>query len=38
MAALDTGLHHIVMLSGRGEHFASMGEEVIRNSCLGFTA
>ncbi|WP_386628567.1 Rossmann-fold NAD(P)-binding domain-containing protein [Sulfitobacter geojensis] len=35
--ALDTGLQHIVLLSGRGEHFASMGEEVIRNSCLGFT-
>lgn len=35
--ALDTGLQHIVLLSGRGEHFASMGEEVIRNSGLGFT-
>jgi len=34
---LDTGLQHIVLLSGRGEHFASMGEEVIRNSGLGFT-
>lgn len=32
--ALDTGLQHIVLLSGRGEHFASMGEEVIRNSGL----
>ncbi len=35
--ALGTGLQHIVLLSGRGEHFASMGEEVIRNSGLGFT-
>ncbi|MEP0940268.1 MAG: NmrA family NAD(P)-binding protein [Rhizobiaceae bacterium] len=35
--ALDTGLQHIVLLSGRGEHFASVGEEVIRNSGLGFT-
>ncbi len=35
--ALETGLQHIVLLSGRGEHFASMGEEVIRNSGLGFT-
>ena len=35
--AIDTGLQHVVLLSGRGEHFASMGEEVIRNSGLGFT-
>ncbi len=35
--ALDTGLQHIVLLSGRGEHFATMGEEVIRNSGVGFT-
>lgn len=35
--ALDTGLQHIVLLSGRGEHFAGMGEEVIRNSGIGFT-
>ncbi len=34
---LDTGLQHIVLLSGRGEHFASMGEETVRNSGLGFT-
>ncbi|MGR3513573.1 MAG: NmrA family transcriptional regulator [Paracoccaceae bacterium] len=33
----QTGLQHIVLLSGRGEHFAGMGEEVIRNSGLGFT-
>lgn len=35
--ALETGLQHIVLLSGRGEHFAGMGEEVIRNSGLDFT-
>jgi len=35
--AAKTGLQHIVLLSGRGEHFASMGEEVVRNSSLPFT-
>ncbi|MEL7461865.1 MAG: NmrA family NAD(P)-binding protein [Pseudomonadota bacterium] len=35
--ATDTGLEHIVLLSGRGEHFASMGEEIVRNSGLPFT-
>ncbi len=35
--ALETGLQHIVLLSGRGEHFASLGEEVIRNSGVPFT-
>lgn len=35
--AAASGLKHIVLLSGRGEHFASMGEEVVRNSGLGFT-
>jgi uncharacterized protein YbjT (DUF2867 family) len=35
--ALDTGLEHIVLLSGRGEHFATMGEEIVRNSGLPFT-
>jgi uncharacterized protein YbjT (DUF2867 family) len=35
--AKETGLEHIVLLSGRGEHFASMGEEVVRNSGLDFT-
>jgi len=35
--AAARGLKHIVLLSGRGEHFASMGEEVVRNSGLGFT-
>lgn len=35
--ATETGLDHIVLLSGRGEHFAGMGEEVVRNSGLPFT-
>jgi uncharacterized protein YbjT (DUF2867 family) len=35
--AKETGLQHIVLLSGRGEHFATMGEEIIRNSGLPFT-
>ena len=35
--AAQTGLSHMVLLSGRGEHFASLGEEVVRNSGLGFT-
>ncbi|MFK7836715.1 MAG: NmrA family NAD(P)-binding protein [Sulfitobacter sp.] len=35
--ALETGLMHIVLLSGRGEHFATMGEEIVRNSGLPFT-
>ncbi|MEL6960256.1 MAG: NmrA family NAD(P)-binding protein [Pseudomonadota bacterium] len=35
--ALETGLKHIVLLSGRGEHFASIGEEIVRNSGLPFT-
>ena len=35
--AAASGLKHIVLLSGRGEPFASMGEQVVRNSGLGFT-
>ncbi|MBO6639720.1 MAG: NmrA family NAD(P)-binding protein [Roseitalea sp.] len=35
--AAKTGLQHIVLLSGRGEYFASMGEDVVRNSGLPFT-
>ncbi len=35
--AQETGLQHIVLLSGRGEHFASMGEDIVRNSGLPFT-
>ncbi len=33
----ETGLEQIVLLSGRGEHFASLGEDVVRNSGLAFT-
>lgn len=36
-AAAASGLQHIVLLSGRGEHHARLGEEVVRNSGLGFT-
>ena len=35
--AHDSGLEQIVLLSGRGEHFASMGEEIVRNSGVPFT-
>ena len=35
--AAEAGLEHIVLLSGRGEHFATMGEEIVRNSGLPFT-
>ena len=35
--AKDAVLEHMVLLSGRGEHFAGLGEEVVRNSGLGFT-
>ncbi|MEO0945370.1 MAG: NmrA family NAD(P)-binding protein [Pseudomonadota bacterium] len=35
--ALDSGLEHLVLLSGRGEHFASMGEDIVRNSGIPFT-
>ncbi|MEM9432823.1 MAG: NmrA family NAD(P)-binding protein [Pseudomonadota bacterium] len=35
--AAETGLEHIVLLSGRGEHFAGVGEEVVRKSGVGFT-
>jgi len=35
--ARDSGLEQIVLLSGRGEHFASMGEEIVRNSGVPFT-
>ena len=35
--AADTGLEHMALLSGRGEHFATMGEETVRNSGLPFT-
>ena len=35
--ALGSGLQHIVLLYGRGEHFASLGEEVVRNCGIPFT-
>ncbi|MBV2358414.1 NmrA family NAD(P)-binding protein [Thalassococcus sp. CAU 1522] len=36
-AAKTAGLDHIVLLSGRGEHHARLGEEVVRNSGIDFT-
>lgn len=35
--AKDTGLEHIVLLSGRGEHHARLGEEAVRASGIDFT-
>jgi uncharacterized protein YbjT (DUF2867 family) len=35
--ARDVGVERIVLLSGRGEHHARLGEEVVRNSGIGFT-
>jgi len=35
--AKATGLDHIVLLSGRGEHHARLGEEAVRASGLDFT-
>ena len=35
--AKASGLKHIVLLSGRGEHNARLGEEVVRNSGIDFT-
>ncbi len=35
--AVKTGLRHLVLLSGRGEHFASLGEDIVRRSGLPFT-
>ncbi|MEM1363360.1 MAG: NmrA family NAD(P)-binding protein [Pseudomonadota bacterium] len=35
--AKSQGLDHIVLLSGRGEHHARLGEEAVRNSGLDFT-
>lgn len=35
--AKDCGLEHLVLLSGRGEHHARLGEEVVRNSGVDFT-
>ena len=35
--AKTTGLDHIVLLSGRGEHHARLGEEAVRASGLNYT-
>ncbi|MEM1431032.1 MAG: NmrA family NAD(P)-binding protein [Pseudomonadota bacterium] len=35
--ARETGLQRLVLLSGRGEHHARMGEEVVRTSGIGYT-
>lgn len=36
-AAKSSGVERLVMLSGRGEHHAKLGEEVVRNSGVDFT-
>ncbi|MCE8510811.1 NAD(P)H-binding protein [Ruegeria pomeroyi] len=33
----DVGVEHLVLLSGRGEHHARLGEEVVRQSGVDFT-
>lgn len=35
--AAASGLQHLVLLSGRGEHHARLGEEVVRHSGIPFT-
>ncbi|MBI1386643.1 MAG: NAD(P)H-binding protein [Rhizobiales bacterium] len=35
--ANDVGVEHLVLLSGRGEHHARLGEQVVRNSGVDFT-
>jgi uncharacterized protein YbjT (DUF2867 family) len=35
--AKDVGVPHLVLLSGRGEHHAQLGEEVVRASGVDFT-
>ena len=35
--AKDVGVEHLVLLSGRGEHHARMGEDVVRKSGVDFT-
>ncbi len=35
--AKDVGVEHLVLLSGRGEHHARLGEEVVRNSGVHYT-
>ncbi|MEM8556032.1 MAG: NAD(P)H-binding protein [Pseudomonadota bacterium] len=36
-AAKDAGVEHLVLLSGRGEHHARLGEQVVENSGIDFT-
>lgn len=36
-AARRAGVEHLVMLSGRGEHHARLGEDVVRNAGIDFT-
>ena len=36
-AAVAAGVQHLVLLSGRGEHHARLGEAVVRNSGTAFT-
>ncbi|MCR9114939.1 MAG: NAD(P)H-binding protein [Rhodobacteraceae bacterium] len=35
--ASDCGVEHLVLLSGRGEHHARLGEQVVRDSGIDFT-
>ena len=35
--AKDVGVEHLILLSGRGEHHARLGEEVVRASGVDFT-
>jgi uncharacterized protein YbjT (DUF2867 family) len=35
--ARAAGVEHLVLLSGRGEHHARQGEDVVRNSAMDFT-
>ena len=35
--AKDVGVEHLVLLSGRGEHHARLGEQVVRDSGVDFT-
>ena len=35
--AKDKGVQHLVLLSGRGEHFAGVGEDIVRNSGIPST-
>lgn len=35
--AKDVGVEHLVLLSGRGEHHARLGEQIVRDSGVDFT-